>query len=286
LPCFPSTPRVEQLTHAGGIEGHPLESHWCTWPDAEQRVLREGSEFDLVVFAIPPGMAAYTCTELAKERPEWQAMLGGLETVATQSFQLWLREPEADLGWSHPGSTLSSFKEPFSTWASMPQLIDAEEWPTDERPGAIAYFCGALDAPLPAGPADATRQQERVRANATHFLEEDFHHLLPGVTGEDGFRWELLSGAGDRVGPDRFDSQYWTANIDPSDRYVQSRPGTDRLRLRSDESGYENLFLAGDWTDSGINVGCIEAAVVSGLQAANAVLQRSRLHRIAGYFMP
>ena len=54
----------------------------------------------------------------------------------------------------------------------------------------------------------------------------------------------------------------------------------------SDESGYDNLFLAGDWTDSGINAGCIEAAVLSGLQAANAVHRRPRLHRIAGYFMP
>ena len=214
-------------------------------------------------------------------------MLDGLETVATQSFQLWLREPEADLGWSHPGSTLSSFKEPFSTWASMPQLIDAEEWPTDERPGAIAYFCGALDAPLPTGPADATRQQEQGAGQRHPLPRGGFSPPAPGGGGRGRVPvGNLLSGAGDRVGPDRFESQYWTANIDPSDRYVQSRPGTDRLRLRSDESGYENLFLAGDWTDSGINVGCIEAAVVSGLQAANAVLQRPRLHRIAGYFMP
>ena len=87
------------------------------------------------------------------------------------------------------------------------------------------------------------------------------------------------------MGPGRFDSQYWSANIDPSDRYVQSLPGTDQFRLRSDESGYDNLFLAGDWTDSGLNAGCIEAAVLSGLQAANAVRHRERWHRIAGYFM-
>ena len=63
-------------------------------------------------------------------------------------------------------------------------------------------------------------------------------------------------------------------------------PGTDRYRLRPDESGYDNLVLAGDWTDSGLNAGCIEAAVLSGLQAANALLGRGRYHRIRGYYLP
>jgi len=285
LPCFPSGPLTGQLSGADGIDHQPLESHWCRWPDAEQRVLRDGTDFDVVIFAIPPGMAAYTCTDLASERPEWRDMLGRLGTVATQSFQLWLREAEPELGWPHPGSTLSAFVEPFSTWASMPQIIGAEDWPADGRPGSIAYFCGALDAPMPTGPADAAHQHRRVRDDAVVFLQRDIRHLLPGATADGDFRWDLLCGGGSRVGPGRFDSQYWSANIDPSDRYVQSLPGTDQFRLRSDESGYDNLFLAGDWTDSGLNAGCIEAAVLSGLQAANAVRHRERWHRIAGYFM-
>jgi uncharacterized protein with NAD-binding domain and iron-sulfur cluster len=62
-------------------------------------------------------------------------------------------------------------------------------------------------------------------------------------------------------------------------------PGSDRYRLRSDESGFDNLYLAGDWTDNGLNAGCIEAAVLSGLQAANAVLGRPRMHRIGGAYL-
>jgi hypothetical protein len=51
--------------------------------------------------------------------------------------------------------------------------------------------------------------------------------------------------------------------------------------LRSDESGYDNLVLAGDWTDSGdLTPGCIEAAVLSGLQAATALLGRGGRYRI------
>ena len=213
-------------------------------------------------------------------------MVDGVATVATQSFQLWLRQPEERLGWDRPGSTLSAFQEPFSTWASMPQLLDLEAWPEDDRPETIAYFCGALDAPVPDGHVQAAALHERVEKNAVQFLERDIGHLLPDAMGPHGFRWDLLCGAGDHVGPGRFATQYWRANVDPSDRYVQSLPGTDRFRLRSDESGYDNLFLAGDWTDSGINAGCIEAAVLSGLQAANAILGRPRSHRVAGFFMP
>ena len=36
---------------------------------------------------------------------------------------------------------------------------------------------------------------------------------------------------------------------------------------------------------NGLNAGCIEAAAVSGLQAANAVLGRSRNDRIAGTWL-
>ena len=286
LPCFPAAPRVEQLSDADGIEGQPLESHWCSWPDAERRVLRDGEDFDVVIFAIPPGMAAHTCNELAEQAPHWRDMLSGLGTVATQSFQLWLRESDLDLGWSFSGSTLGSFVEPFSTWASMPQLIELEDWPEDNRPAGVAYFCGALPTPAAIGQQSAREAHESVRRNAIRFLEGPIGDLLPGSVDDDGFRWDLLCADGDQVGPSRFDSQYWTANIDLSDQYVQSLPGTDRFRLRADESGYDNLFLAGDWTDSGLNAGCIEAAVLSGLQAANAVELRPRNHRILGYFMP
>jgi len=45
------------------------------------------------------------------------------------------------------------------------------------------------------------------------------------------------------------------------------------------------MVLAGDWTDCGLNAGCVEAAVVSGLQAANALLGRHRFHRILGTWL-
>jgi uncharacterized protein with NAD-binding domain and iron-sulfur cluster len=47
--------------------------------------------------------------------------------------------------------------------------------------------------------------------------------------------------------------------------------GTLRFRLRADESGYENLYLAGDWIRNGVVIGSVEGAVVSGLQASRAI---------------
>jgi hypothetical protein len=42
------------------------------------------------------------------------------------------------------------------------------------------------------------------------------------------------------------------------------------------------LVLAGDWTDTGLNAGCIEAAVLSGIRAANAIKGEARGHRGLG----
>jgi uncharacterized protein with NAD-binding domain and iron-sulfur cluster len=288
LPCFPATPDAAQLDAPEGIEDAPLESHFCTWPDAETRVLRCGEDFDAVVLAVSLGMVPIVCDELIDDRPEWSAMVANVHTTATQAVQLWLREDEPTLGWSVPGATVSAYELPFHTWASMPQLIDVEQWPDDDRPGSIAYFCGTHDAPWPAdAPAGeyVATHRAAVRANALDLVERKLAHLLPGAFADGSFRWDLLCGRNGHTGRNAIDTQLVLANIDPSDRYVQCSPGSDAHRLRADESGYDNLFLAGDWTDNGLNAGCIEAATLSGLRAANAVLGRSRSYRIAGIWL-
>jgi uncharacterized protein with NAD-binding domain and iron-sulfur cluster len=58
----------------------------------------------------------------------------------------------------------------------------------------------------------------------------------------------------------------------PSERYVLSVPGSSKHRLPAhDPEEFTNLYLAGDWTENGFNLGCVEAATMSGLQAANAI---------------
>ncbi len=124
LPGFPSIPLVDHLDAASDIAGEPLESHFCTWPDAETRVLRRGEDFDVLVFAIPVGMARIVCRELIEDRREWRSLVDRVTTTATQAVQLWLRPDEPSLGWREPGATVSAYAHPFHTWASMPQLIE------------------------------------------------------------------------------------------------------------------------------------------------------------------
>lgn len=189
--------------------------------------------------------------------------------------------------------TLSGFVEPFDTWADMRHLLPREAWP--DPPGALAYFCSVLPDPEgvdPTDPAYPERQRELVRRNAVRFLERDVRHLWPAAVTDAGeFRWDLLVSA-DGHGPDaargaaRFATQYWTANVNPSDRYTLALPGSSRYRISPLDARYDNLAVCGDWTDCGFNSGCVEAAVMSGRLAAHALSRRPALEDIVGFDHP
>lgn len=278
----PADREYEPLVSVKRLPCFPAEPDHCR-PVEDRQELRCGEDFDLLVFAIPPGSARTICAPLAAQRPEWRNMLDGIGTVATHAFQVWLKPDERLLGWPHPGTTVSAFAKPFDTWASMSHLAEFEDWGDVGPPGTVGYFCSTLQMDAGSG----TDAAAHTRNQAIGFLQQHSRHFWPCAVDPvtQGFRWDLLCADSDVTGPDRFDTQYWTANTDPSDLYVQSLPGTDQYRLRPDGSGYRNLALAGDWTDCGINAGCIEAAAVSGLQAANMLLGRPRWDRIGGVFL-
>lgn len=287
LPVFPDRPLAGQIEQRDGLE--ELESHFGERGDVEERVLRRGVDFDEVVLAVSLGMLPIIAGELIQDRPEWQDMTQRLRTVATQAFQLWLRPDHEALGLRWPGATISGYVTPYDTWASMPQTLWAEQWPPQDTPGTVAYFCGPLHTDWPTSLTStefAADCQRRAQAEILEYLDNHVWLFFPAAATEHGFAWDILTGVNGQRGPEALATQYVSVNIDPSDRYVQSVPGTDRYRLRPDESGYDNLVLAGDWTDSGMNAGCIESAVLSGLQAANAVLGHGRYHRVRGFYIP
>jgi uncharacterized protein with NAD-binding domain and iron-sulfur cluster len=301
--CWPSEPDYEQL--AGGArmkrEGRAFEGHW------EDRIagttrLEVVRDFDFVVLGVSIGALPYVARELIDRDPRWREMVRHVKTVPTQAFQVWLREDMNALGWPHPPSNLSGFVEPFDTWADMGHLIGEEGW---TRPVAsIAYFCSVLPDRAPPGDAVTrefnTEQRQFVRNNAVGFLNRDIGVLWPGaVRTSGGFRWELLATERGRVtasnasvkrtpvaGPIRFDTQYWTANVNPSDRYVLSLPGSVVYRLSPLDTCFDNLTIAGDWTATGLDTGCIESAVISGRLAAHALSHLPRLEEIVGYDHP
>jgi uncharacterized protein with NAD-binding domain and iron-sulfur cluster len=271
LPCFPvaSCPDDVELERTHGRRA-----------DVGVTELRIGHDVDDVVFALPIGMVDEVCGALVASDRRWRDMARQISTVATQAAQLWLREDESDLGLVAPGVTLTGHVKPFDTMSSMTHLLPVEDWPDDDAPRSLWYLCSTMRE------EDEAQGADSVRSALLRHLDHHLADAAPGVTGSDGFRWELLAGSSDAAGPDRIDGQFVVANTDPSERYTQSLPGSGRYRLRPDESGFEGLVLAGDWTDCGLNVGCIEAAAVSGLQAANAVLGHDRWDGISGQWEP
>jgi hypothetical protein len=136
---------------------------------------------------------------------------------------------------------------------------------------------------------------EEVRRNAIRFLNDHVHQLWPkAVSGPGKFRWELLVDPTERrsvkapsqADETRFASQYWRANVNPTDRYVLALPGSLQYRISPLDNTYDNLTIAGDWTDCGFNEGCVEAAVMSGRLAAHAIAQLPPLEDIIGYDHP
>lgn len=293
LPCWPAEPDWRQLVDGERCrqEGWRYESHWDRRRMAT-RTLRVGEDFDLVVLGVGLGAVPHVCRELVARDPRWRAMVDNVKTVATQAFQLWLSADMASLGWSGPAPAVSGFVEPFDTWADMRHLLAREAWPVPPR--ALAYFCNVLpdDPTTPAtDPAYPLRQSERVRENAVRFLDRDVAHLWPRAARRPGeFRWDLLvaaDGAGAPAdGPARFATQFWTANVNPTDRYTLSLPGSSAYRISPLDDTYDNLTIAGDWTACGFNAGCVEAAVMSGRLAAHAIAQSPPLADIVGYDHP
>ena len=189
LPVFPKLPLTEQLRATAGLDA--TESHFGARDDVETRTLRSGVDFDHVVLAVSIGMVPIVAGELIEDRPEWRDMAAHVRTVATQAFQIWLRPDEASLGCNTPGATVSAYVPPFDTWASMPQTLWAENWPRTERPGAVAYFCGSLDAPWPT--ADdrlvyLNRYTDQVQCRGSEFPRSACGAVLPERRHRRGLR--------------------------------------------------------------------------------------------------
>jgi uncharacterized protein with NAD-binding domain and iron-sulfur cluster len=283
LPCWPSEPLYDQLVegetlsrrHARG-EFVDLESTWTDWNDVGEVTLRQGADFDEAVLAIPIAALPPICDALIAASPRWSAMVHKVETMRTMGVQLWLTPDLAQLGWRDPVPVVGSYVRPLSTWADLSHLLPHEDWPAGKVPGHLAYLCGPMrdtDEPAPfSDPTYPARETETVRQTAIEFLKKHATHLWPcDPDHPEPFDPGLLACPHDRTGWERIGSQYVRANIDPSERYTLSVPGSTEFRLRAGESGFAHLTLAGDWIRTGLNAGCIEAAAMSGMQASRAL---------------
>ena len=109
----------------------------------------------------------------------------------------------------------------------MPQPIDAEDWPDDDRPAAIAYVCGVMPAPRRSvtDASDGDGYHEQVRERAVAFLDRNLRHLLPGAVDHDGFNGTCCAGAAGRPGPRRSTRSSVPPRRSPSGPLQRSKSG-------------------------------------------------------------
>lgn len=280
LPCWPSAPLYWQLEQGQALRdnGIDLESSWSPWPAVAQKSLLLGQDFDQVVLGISVAALPYITSELSAANPAWQAMLANSNTSASQAMQLWLNINLEETGWSKASPVLDAYAEPFNTWAAMDQTLDKENWPQNALPFGIAYFCNNMKDAEPIPPFSdhsyPARAKAQVKEQARQWLKQYTGHLWPYATQADGkaLDWDRLVDIENRNGEARLDGQYFRANVEPTERYVCNAANTNQYRLACDQSGFANLYLAGDWVNNGsLNLGCVESTVISGLQAARAL---------------
>ncbi|MDY7228013.1 NAD(P)-binding protein [Hyalangium rubrum] len=283
LPCWPDKPLYDQIVQGDKliIEGIDLESFYTPWPSVEERVLEVGKDFDQVVFGIPVASVPFLCPTLMELNPAWRRMVDQVATIQTQAFQIWTTKDLSALGWTVGSPMLTGYVEPLDTWADMTSLLPREGWAQPNAPRTSAYFCGPMPGPSrPPPPTDhgyPARQKELARQAALSFLRNDISVLWPRSTQPNNpavFDWSLLVPSNGAAGEGRFGTQYWRANVDPSERYTLALPGTEKARIRPDQTGFENLTVCGDWVDNGFYIGAAEGAVISGMLAFRAVTKQ------------
>jgi uncharacterized protein with NAD-binding domain and iron-sulfur cluster len=281
LLCWPSEPLWDRLE-----EGEALQKAGINFedesrpPSGDPLSLRRGHEFDDVVLGISIGSLPSLTKELTAVSPQWADMLSGIPTVSTQAMQLWLTVPSAEYGWKklveefNPKSStrgalqtvMTSFVEPLDTWADMSDLLVREDFDPDDRPWSIAYFCS------PRSEDDVGKPLSEFKDACRAWMSGHLVQIWPAMQGRNGgFAYSTLHDPTGARGGRRLDWQYFRVNDYGSERYVLSVPNSVGRRLRSDQSGFDNLYLAGDWTLNGINAGCVEAATNSGLEAARGL---------------
>ncbi|SFF52147.1 flavin monoamine oxidase family protein [Thermoflexibacter ruber] len=269
-----------------------LESAWSPWQNVSEFVLKKGEDFDAVILGIPVaalGGENGICKEIINANDSWQKMYQNVKTTATQSVQAWISKDYTALGmdlaqWGiQKGATpnLVTYASPLYSWIDMSIVLPQESWQEGKQPPMLLYYCGSMTDPDYIPPFSDTqypqKEIDRLVYTTQQWLNDNMGYFFPNATSIEypqGFDLSILFDMYDRPNAtpnEKLLSQYLRVNVNPWDRYTLSIPNSGFYRLKTDQSGYKNLFLTGDWIDFGVNVGYIEGAVNSGFQAGQAV---------------
>jgi uncharacterized protein with NAD-binding domain and iron-sulfur cluster len=316
---------VKQLTFAvAGPEGSTdnpgdaaLDRFGC-WPDDDVHHLSQREElhekrtvvranqddFDAVIFAMGRDDFADLLARsrlIVNDEPvdadgrikrdwdrQWESVRVRGQTVATKAAQVWLKKDLEGLGWYRGPAIISALGLSFDTWADMTHTLPSERaWQhaigrrpvPDDDARSVAYFCGVLADKHVTNPLVSA--EEFVALNLRVLLVTELSALWPAAFTNEKDRPPTT--ARDLVIGEPFSR----ANTVGSDRYSLSLPGTIAGRLSPLDRFVVNMTVAGDWTACGLDAGCVEAAVMSGMLAAHAITgTQPALESIIGYDHP
>ena len=283
--CWPSHPDWTQLKDGEAMRDKKVdfESHWCGQADAGTEVLTMGTDFDMAVLAINIGALqrlneqdGSLADALIDASPAFRATTEHIGLIPTFGLQLWMTKNLRELGWRFPKPALVGSAEPVDVWADSSQLLMRERWPFD-GPRSSHMLCGPWCTDLFRKPAADRRVPEQAHQVITDIITDWLNNasstIWPAAVapGQTGFDWSVLYDRSGADGPGRLQSQWIRPNVEPSECCAATWAGTTKYRLRTNQSGVRNLFLAGTWVRTGTNTTCLEAAVMSGMAAARAL---------------
>jgi uncharacterized protein with NAD-binding domain and iron-sulfur cluster len=252
----------------------------------------------------------------------WTVTSDATKTVATKSAQVWLDKDLYDLGWRRGSGLFTCMaQETFDTYADMTHVLPAEGRAAKWR--SLAYFCNPMEDRLPAKAYKAfkarvreelggdTRETAEGEKAFKERLDAELDRQLPYELWESVRRdlANLVTDQMDAFWPDLFDpektereeraatwrawvkerskaDEYYRANLNGSERYTLSLPGSIASRVSPLDDGIDNMTVAGDWTACGLDCGCVEAAVISGMLAAASISGKPAISDIVGYDQP
>lgn len=219
--------------------------------------------FDHVVLAVPPWALGPSVAGLASADSRWRRAAEGLPPTATAHAQLWLRERLSHYGWNaQEGAVMTSGPWPFQSWMDMSHVLPAESWPAANAPGSLLYLTCACDP----GWLTAADPQAAFERALRSWLRDRGGTIWPDSRGAPR-GWPLAQIIARDGALFRVNHVAWS-------RYGVSIPGSAATRLAAGDTGLHNLTVAGDWTATEINGGCVEAAVRSAVAAAAVVTEK------------
>lgn len=262
---WPEGPLVDQLENEQPIFGQDAEDRFESGStlDAPKVSKMLGQDFDVVILAIPPDSIKQLHGNLLSTSLPLARAVATAHSVATVAIQVWAPQDTRTMGGLSKETILTTFAQPFATWADMSYLLRIKGMP-DSKFSHLSYLCGTWTFSAAQIAADPVTSRQLARQAATHSFSNWWPVNIRSIIDRAPELSDVIEGQPSL-------KSYIRVNWLPSERYLLSRAGSIEQRIVCDGTGLSNLFLAGDWIRNGFDYGAFESAVGAGLQCARAI---------------